>query len=178
MVEVGNHCSQGLHLCCQYRAFVLWLSCKSRIDVWEMFSDNTNLSANLDRQGHQGFWHKLKKKNPKIVVMSPTVETKSFKKKEVVRQQYHLCMDVAEHQIPGGKHFLTLDRIRKDSVVGKGAKSVKKKTIAHGPSCVARNPVGIFTISAIFAHSSWRLHIKSKSDSSSSTSVSAICDDQ
>ena len=84
-----------------------------------------NLSAVLDRQGLQvaapidlrtkkaesfspqllqGFWHKLKKKkNPKIVVMSPTVETKRFKKKEVVWQQYHLCMDVQEHQLLGGK---------------------------------------------------------------------------
>ena len=107
---------------------VLWLSCEGQIDVWEMFSDNSYLSAILDRQGLQvaapidlrtkkaesflplipGFWHKLMKNNPKIVVMSPTVETKSFKKKEVVWQQYHLCMDVAEHQILGRKHFLIL----------------------------------------------------------------------
>ena len=70
---------------------VLWLSCEGQIDVWEMFSDNSYSSAILDRQGlqvaapiglrtkkaehfspqlTQGFWHKLKKKNPKIVVMS------------------------------------------------------------------------------------------------------------
>ena len=30
---------------------VLWLSCEGQIDVWEMFSDNTYLSAILDRQG-------------------------------------------------------------------------------------------------------------------------------
>ena len=75
------------------RAPVLWLSCEGQIDVWEMFSDNSSLSAILDRQGLQvaapidvrkkkkaesfspqllqGFWHQLKKKNPKIVVMSP-----------------------------------------------------------------------------------------------------------
>ena len=68
----------------------------------ELFSDNSYLSTVLDRQGLQfaapidlrtkkvesfspqllqGFWHKLKKKNPKIFVMSPTVETKSIKKK-------------------------------------------------------------------------------------------------
>ena len=40
--------------------------------------------------------------------MSPTVGTKSFKKKEVVWQQYHLCMDVAEHEILGRKHVLSL----------------------------------------------------------------------
>ena len=111
------------------RAHVLWLSCEGQIDVWEMFSGNSYLSAILDRQGLQvaapidlrkkkaesfsplllrGFWHKLKKKNNKIVVLSPTVETKSFKEKEVAWQQHRLCMDVAEHQILGGKHFLTL----------------------------------------------------------------------
>ena len=67
----------------------LWLSCESQIDVWELFSDNAFLSAVLDRQGLsvaapvelrtkktesfspqllQGFWSKLKEKNPKIVV--------------------------------------------------------------------------------------------------------------
>ena len=87
--------------------------------VWEMFSDNSYLSAILDRQSLlaaapidlrtkkaenftpqllQGFWYKLKK-NPKIVVMSPTVATKSYKQQEVIWQQYHLCLAVAEHQI-------------------------------------------------------------------------------
>ena len=40
--------------------------------------------------------------------MSPTVTTKGFKQKEVVWQQYRLCLSVAEHQILGGKHFLIL----------------------------------------------------------------------
>ena len=76
----------------------------------------------------------LKKKNPKIVVMSPTVETKSFKKKEVVWQQYHLCMDLAEQQILGGKHFLILGtRRRKDLVVEKGAISSEKAPLAMDP---------------------------------------------
>ena len=33
------------------RVPVLWLSCEGQTDVWEMFSDNSNLSASLDRQG-------------------------------------------------------------------------------------------------------------------------------
>ena len=72
---------------------VLWLSCKGQTDVWEVFSDNFHLSAILDRQellvaapdlrtkkaesfspqALQGFWSKIKLKNPKMVVMSPTV---------------------------------------------------------------------------------------------------------
>ena len=105
---------------------MLWLSCEGQIDVWEMISGNSYLSAILDRQGLQvaapidlgtkkaesfspqllqGVWHKLNKNNPKIVVMSLTFETKSFKKK-VVWQQYHLCMDVAEQQILGRKQLL------------------------------------------------------------------------
>ena len=76
---------------------VLWLSCEGEIDVWELFSDNSYLSAMLDRQRLlvaapvdlrtkktesrspqllQGFWSKLKENNPKIVVMFPTVTTK------------------------------------------------------------------------------------------------------
>ena len=83
------------------RAPVLWLSCEGQIDIWEMFSDNSYLNAILDRQGlqvatpvdlrtkkaeslspqlSQGFCQKLKKKNPQIVLMSPTVETKDFRK--------------------------------------------------------------------------------------------------
>ena len=108
---------------------VLRLSCEGQADVWEMFLDNSYLSAILDRQGLlveapidlrtkktenftpqlvQGFWYELKKKNPKIVVMSPSVATKSYKQQEVVWQQYHVCLAVAEHHIPGGKHFLIL----------------------------------------------------------------------
>ena len=73
------------------RAPVLWLSCGGQIDVCEMFSDNSHLSAILDRQAPhvaaptdlrttkaessspqliQGFWQKLKKNNPNNVVMS------------------------------------------------------------------------------------------------------------
>ena len=108
---------------------VLWLSGEGQIDVCEMFSENSSLSAILDRQRHQvaapmdlrtkkaeiftpqllqGFGYKLKNKNPKIVVMSPTVATKSFKQQEVIWQRYHLCLAAAEHKILGGKHFLIL----------------------------------------------------------------------
>ena len=81
---------------------MLWLTCEGQIDVVEIFSDNSYMSAIFDREGLQvaapidlrtnktesfspqliqGFWQKIKKKNTKIVVMSPTAETKSFKKK-------------------------------------------------------------------------------------------------
>ena len=86
------------------RAPVLWLSCGGQTDVWELYSDNSYLSATLDRQGFsvtdpvdlrtkntesflpqllQDFWSKLKEKNPKIVVMSPTTTSLNSKQKEV-----------------------------------------------------------------------------------------------
>ena len=34
-------------------ATVLWLSCEGQIDVWEMFTDNSHLSATRGRQGLQ-----------------------------------------------------------------------------------------------------------------------------
>ena len=75
---------------------VLWFSCEGQKDVWELFSDNSYLSAILDRQGLmlaapvdlrtkrsegfspqplQLFLSNIKTNNPKIVVMSPTVFT-------------------------------------------------------------------------------------------------------
>ena len=102
------------------RALVLWLSCEGETDVCELFSDNSYLSAILDRQGLVvaasvdlrtknsescsprlllGFWAKLKDKNPKIVVTSPTVTTKNSKRKKVKKQQYRLSLAVAEYQI-------------------------------------------------------------------------------
>ena len=66
--------------CERIGAPVLWLSCEGQIDVWELFYDNSYLSAILDRQGSkvaapvdlrrkkaesfspqalQGFWSKL-----------------------------------------------------------------------------------------------------------------------
>ena len=120
-----------LDSCERTGAPVLWLSCESQTDVWELFSDNSYLSAILDRQGPmvaaptdlrtkkaesfspqtmQGFRSKINLKNPKMVVMSPTVFTKFTNQKEVMWQQYRLCVDTAEHQILGGKtcpHFRT-----------------------------------------------------------------------
>ena len=79
---------------------VLWLSCEGQINVWELFPDKSSLSAIIDQQGllvaapidlrtkkaeisfHSccmAFGSKLKNKSPKIVVMVPTVTTKSFK---------------------------------------------------------------------------------------------------
>ena len=110
-------------------ALMLWLSCEGRPDVWELFSDTSYLSAILDRQelmvaapvdlrtkrveglspqALQGFWSRIKMKNPKIVVMSPTVTTKNSEQKEVMWQQYRLCLAVAEYQILDGKIFLVL----------------------------------------------------------------------
>ena len=82
--------------------------------------------------------------------MSSTVATKSYKQQEVISQQYHLCLAVSEHQILGGKtlpYFGT--RNRKDLVVEKGARSPEKRTTANGPSSVAQDPSGFFTIFAI-----------------------------
>ena len=108
---------------------VLWLSWKGQINVWELLSDNSFLSAILDRQGLQvaapvdlrnkkiehfspqplqGFWSKLKEKKPKIVMMSPMVTTKNTQQNDVTWQQYRLCLAVAEHQIFGGKYVLIL----------------------------------------------------------------------
>ena len=59
--------------------------------------------------------------------MSPTFETKDFEKEEVMWHQYHLCIDVAEHQILGGKHFLDLGPESGKFVVEKGAIFPEKK---------------------------------------------------
>ena len=150
-------------LCCGY--------CEGQTDVVELFSDNAYLSAILDRQGllvaapmdlrtkkaesfspqlFQGCWSKLKKKNPKIDVMSPTVSTKRFKQKKVVWQQYHSCLAGAEHQILGGKHFLILGPESGKIWWLKKFYNSRKSATANGPSCVASNPSGFFTISTIF----------------------------
>ena len=108
-------------------ALVLWLSCEGQTDVWELFSDNSYLSAILDRQGLmvaapadlriksadsfspqalQSFWSKKKLKNPKIVVMSPTVFTECTNQTQVIWQQDHWCLAIAEYQILDRKQFL------------------------------------------------------------------------
>ena len=50
---------------------VLWLSCEGQIDVWVMFSDNSYLSAILDRQG--------------LLVAAAVV----FRKKRVLKASHH-----------------------------------------------------------------------------------------
>ena len=108
---------------------MLWLPGEGQIDVWELFSDYSYLSAILDRQGLQvaaptdlrtkkaesfspqliqGFWQKLKKNNSKIVVLSLTFETKDFRKEEVVWQEYHLCVGRGRTSNSWRKHFLIL----------------------------------------------------------------------
>ena len=106
---------------------VLWLSCEGQIDVSELLSDNPYLSAIPDRQALmvaapadprtkkaegfspqvlKRFWSKIKIKNPKIHLMSPTVFTRYPNQKEVIWQQYRLCLAIQECQFLGGKHFL------------------------------------------------------------------------
>ena len=59
---------------------------------------------------------------------------KSFKQKEVVWQQYHLCLAVAEHQILGGKHFPYFGtRVRKDLVVEEGTVLPEKVPLPMDP---------------------------------------------
>ena len=134
------------------------LSCEGQIDVWELFYDNSYLSAVFDRQGllvaakidlgkkkARHSCHKASgtssRKNPKIVVMSPIVETQSFKKKEVVWQQYHLCMDVAEHQIIESRKNEWLKKVQ----------YLKKKYHCQWTVLRGERPKWIFTISAIFS---------------------------
>ena len=63
-----------------------------------MFSDNSYLCAILDRQG-------LSVAAP-VDLRTKKAETKNPKQKEVIRQQYLVCLAVTENQILGGKHFL------------------------------------------------------------------------
>ena len=70
---------------------------------------NKNYDSLTQHSQHQDKWRKSsRKKDPKIVVMSPTVTTNNFKQKDVKRQQYRLCLAVKEYQILGCKHFLLL----------------------------------------------------------------------
>ena len=115
--------------CERTRTLVLWVSCAGKQTSGELFTDNSYLSAILDWQGHmvaapadlrtkkaegfspqalQGFWSKIKMKNPEKVVMFPTVSIKCTNQKEVFSQQYRLCLAVAAYQALGCKHFLIL----------------------------------------------------------------------
>ena len=110
----------------------------------------TKKAESFSPQLLQVFWFQLKKKNPKSVVMSPTLATKSHKQREVLWQQYHLCLAEAENQIHGGKHFLNCDQSQaRFGGWKKGTIPTAKGTIANGRSCVAGNRSGFFHISTI-----------------------------
>ena len=106
--------SEQEHLCCGYLV-------KGRTEFWDLFADNSYLSAILDRHGLlvtapinlrkkkaesfspqalQGFRSEITRKSLKIVGMSPTALTKYINKK-----QYRLCFAIAENRILGGKNF-------------------------------------------------------------------------
>ena len=148
---------------------VLRLSYEGQIDVWEMFRDNLYLSGILDRQGllvaaptHfrtkkaesfspqllQGFWSKLKKNNPKIVVMSPTVTAKNSEQKDVIWQQYRLFLAVAAKKSLAASIFFWDEHQARFGT-------------PNEPSCEARTPSGFFIISAIsYAHlSEYQPHV-------------------
>ena len=118
-----------LDSCERTGAIVLRHSCDGQTDVWEPGSDNSYLSVILDRQelmvaapvdlrtkkaesfspqALQGSWSKMKIKNPKVVVTSPTVLTKYTKQKEAIWQQYRLCLAIVEYQNLVCEHFLIL----------------------------------------------------------------------
>ena len=65
----------------------------------------TKKAERFSPQARQGFWSKIEIKNPKIVVMPPTVFTKYNNQKEVTWQQDRLCLAIVEHKILGGEHF-------------------------------------------------------------------------
>ena len=193
------------------------LSCESQIDVWELLSDSSYLSAFFDRQGLfvapmdlrakiaesfspqllQGFWSKLKKENPKIVVMSPTVPTNSFKQKWYGNSTIRVCpwqsiKSLAENIPCFGPESGKIWWLKKVQYFQKKyhcqwtfLRGKKPKWIFHNlgnllrplefvPASRERVVPTEWQIRRVF----WRLYIKSKSDSSSSTSVSAIRADQ
>ena len=144
-------------------ALVLWLSCKGQADFGEMFSDisyferhswSTRTSGcstsrreskeiwEFSPQLLQGFWYKLKKKNPKIFVMSPTVATKSSL----------ATKPLGRGGTPNPWRKTTLPycgiRNRKNLVVEEGTILQEKSTTANGPSCMEK-PSGFFTILAV-----------------------------
>ena len=121
---------------------------------------------------------------------------KSFKQKEVVWQQYHLCLAVAEHQILGGKHFLILGPesgkiwwLKKAQYFQKKShcqwtlpRGKKPKWIFHNLGNLLRRKELVPTSREQVVPTEWQvrtppcgLPIVSKSDSSSSAS---ICADQ
>ena len=109
------------HLCCGFLLKVKWMfgSCSVTILTWVLsLIDNDLLVADpVDPQNQQD-WELLTtsiagllvraEENPKIVVMYRTVTNKNPMQKEIMWQQYCLCLAVPEYQNFGGKHFLIL----------------------------------------------------------------------
>ena len=91
-----------------------------------------------------------KRKSPKIVVMSPTVATKSHEEKEGIWQLPFVLGREAEHPILGGKHFLIFGtRNRKNMVVEEGEVPLPMDKPAW-----KKTQVDFFTILAI-CHDHW-----------------------
>ena len=159
---------------------MLWLSCEGPKDVWEMFSDNSFLSAFLDRQGLQvaapvdlrtkkaesfspqliqGFWQKLEVRIPRLLRCHRLLRrTKSFKKRKKLYGNSTACV-------------WTCQNIK---FLAGGAISQEKVPLPMGLPCVATNPSGFSqnlgnllrgSCTMASTHSSWRMQIKSKSDS-------------
>ena len=207
--------------CEQTWAPVFFLSCEGQTDVWELFSDNSYLRAVLDRKGlmvaapadlrikkadsfspqlFQGFWSRIKIKNPNVVVMSPTVFTKYNIQKEVIWQQYPRCLAIADNQILDRKYFLILGSKSGKIWWLKKAQYRQKKYHCQRTLLRGRQPKCFFSqnfwrsssstwVCTDFAwasrsnrmassFSSWRLKIEGKSDFNSSFTVSTISADQ
>ena len=130
---------------------VLWLSCEGQRDVWELLSDKTCLSVILDRQGLlvaaptdlrtkkaesfppqllQGFWFKLKKRNPKLVVMSQVLPPKALSAMATVP----FVFGRVRASNPRRKTLPYFgSRVRKDLVVEKGTIPSEKVPLPMDP---------------------------------------------
>ena len=99
---------------------VLWLSCEGQVNVWELFSDNSNLSAILDRQG--------------LLVAAP-VDLRTKKAESFWPQLTQgFCFDVAKTSNSWRKTLPYVGtRIRKDLVVQNGAISPEKVPLPIDP---------------------------------------------
>ena len=82
--------------------------------------------------------------------MSRLLRRKTSKRKKWYGNSTIVCIDVAEHQILGGKHFLILGPESGKIWWLKKVQCLQKKYHCQWTLCVARNPSGFFTISAIF----------------------------
>ena len=130
--------------------------------------------------------------------MAPTVFTKYINEKEVIWQQYRLCLTIAQNQILGGEHFLLVGFKSGKIWCLKKVQHLQKKHHCHWTLLRGRQPKWIFqNFSDLFITTrvctdlarasgsngmassfiSWRLCIEGKSDFNSSATVSAICAD-